>query len=193
MSEIKPVSIKTSKQRLKEKYPEVIDHFQCDVLFATQDEVKELRAALEALQADNGLLKIALDGKVDLLKSCELALEALQETNAAQAKEIQQWKTVIDCNEQIRAAQAKRIEELEAATEHLGLTPQQAKDGLARYKAQVAEIESLRKQVAQLNGLMVELLDTELGEIACIGSMAPVEDIMGRIEAAQKGTEHGAG
>lgn len=45
------------------------------------------------------------------------------------------------------AAQAKRIEELEAATEHLGLTPQQAADGLARYKAQVAEIESLRKQV----------------------------------------------
>ena len=47
-------------------------------------------------------------------------------------------------------AQAKRIEELEAATEHLGLTPKQAADGLARHKAQVAEIESLRKQVEEL-------------------------------------------
>ena len=47
-------------------------------------------------------------------------------------------------------AQAKRIEELEAATEHLGLTPKQAADGLARYKAQVAVIESLRKQVEAL-------------------------------------------
>ena len=47
-------------------------------------------------------------------------------------------------------AQAKRIEELEAATEHLGLTPKQAADGLARYKAQVAEIESLREQVKDL-------------------------------------------
>ena len=46
-------------------------------------------------------------------------------------------------------AQAKRIEELEAATEHLGLTPKQAADGLARYKAQVAEIESLRKRIAE--------------------------------------------
>ena len=45
------------------------------------------------------------------------------------------------------AAQAKRIAELEAATEHLGLTPKQAADGLTRYKAQVTEIESLRKQV----------------------------------------------
>ena len=45
------------------------------------------------------------------------------------------------------ASQAKRIEELEAATEHLGLTPKQAADGLTRYKAQVTEIESLRKQV----------------------------------------------
>jgi hypothetical protein len=44
-------------------------------------------------------------------------------------------------------AQAKRIAELEAAAAHLGLTPQQAKDGLARHKAQVAEIEALRKQV----------------------------------------------
>lgn len=50
-------------------------------------------------------------------------------------------------------AQAKRIAELEAATEHLGLTPQQASDGLARYKAQVAEIQALRKQVEELEAI----------------------------------------
>jgi hypothetical protein len=66
MSEIKPVSIKTAKQRLKEKYPEVIDHFQCDVLFATQDEVKELRAALEALQAELEEKRILLE-KIETL------------------------------------------------------------------------------------------------------------------------------
>lgn len=43
-----------------------------------------------------------------------------------------------------------RVTELEAATEHLGLTPQQAKDGLARYKADLAERDSLKARVAEL-------------------------------------------
>jgi hypothetical protein len=35
-----------------------------------------------------------------------------------------------------------------------------------------------------LRDLIAELLDTELGELACTGSMAPVEDILGRMKAA---------
>jgi len=114
MSEIKPVSIKTVDERLNG-----IDfsgnkvEVSTEEFVALNDEVAELRAALEALQekldrmnglyhtevskhqldynalqADNGLLKIALDGKVDLLKSCEIALEKAHAETAAQAKRI---------------------------------------------------------------------------------------------------------
>lgn len=43
-----------------------------------------------------------------------------------------------------------------------------------------AEAEAHRELV----GLVRELLDTELGGIACIGSNAPVEDILGRLQEA---------
>lgn len=61
--------------------------------------------------------------------------------------EVAELRAAYEALQKENAAQAKRIEELEAATEHLGLTPKQAADGLTRYKAQVTEIESLRKQV----------------------------------------------
>lgn len=41
-------------------------------------------------------------------------IESLRRDNEALQKENAQWKTVLDCNEQIRVAQAKRIEELES-------------------------------------------------------------------------------
>jgi len=81
-------------------------------------------AALEALQAENAKLKEAakyaehidatpVNQRETMLYDTLVERDTLRIENAAQAKEIQQWKTVIDCNEQIRAAQAKRIEWLE--------------------------------------------------------------------------------
>jgi hypothetical protein len=77
-SEIKPVSIKTAKQRLKEKFPDVVENYQCDVLFSTQDEARELRAALEALQAENAKLKEELERERMRLAACGVA--ALENT-----------------------------------------------------------------------------------------------------------------
>lgn len=111
--------IKSAEERI---HPMALDDKSvwCNAYF---DEVAELRAAYEALQKENAELKhINLTSLADLhFKNRDL--------------------------EDRNAAQAKRIAELEAATEHLGLTPKQAADGLTRYKAQVTEIESLRKQV----------------------------------------------
>lgn len=95
------------------------------------------------------------------------AYEALQKENERLKEESQNyenasrithdWSMQIGlANGELREAnaeQAKRIAELEAAAAHLGLTPQQAKDGLARHKAQVAEIEALRKQVEEIKEL----------------------------------------
>jgi len=52
MNEIKPVSIKTAKQRLKEKFPDAIVQYQCDVLFATQEEVSDLRDRIKQLELE---------------------------------------------------------------------------------------------------------------------------------------------
>jgi hypothetical protein len=73
MSEIKPVSIKTANERMPKDNP--FDPFTLLNCFGR--EVIELRAALEALQQDNGLLK-----------SCEIALEKAHAESAAQAKRI---------------------------------------------------------------------------------------------------------
>ena len=47
-----------------------------------------------------------------------------------------------------------------------------------------AAVASLIAERAALRGLIEELLDTELAELACAGSMAPVEDVLGRMQAA---------
>ena len=39
-------------------------------------------------------------------------------------------------------------------------------------------------EIDMLRGLIAELLDTELGALACTGSHAPVEDILGRMADA---------
>ena len=51
--------------------------------------------------------------------------------------------------------------------------------------AQSAELECGNgHDIKHLRGLIKELLDTELAEIACAGSHAPVEDILGRMRDA---------
>jgi hypothetical protein len=47
-----------------------------------------------------------------------------------------------------------------------------------------AEIDSLRRDAWNYRGLITGLLDTELGELACTGSYAPVEDLLGRMQDA---------
>jgi hypothetical protein len=104
------------------------------------------------------------------------------------------------------AAQAKRIEELEAATKHLGLTPQQAKDGLARHKAmrevmeaqriaiktQQEEIEALRKQVEALGHKAPTSFGfcKKQGGCLCGGDVPRVQHGCSNwVKSAQKGTE----
>lgn len=52
-----------------------------------------------------------------------------------------------------------------------------------RYNAALSERD-------ELLGLIVELLDTELAELACQGSHAPVEDVLGRMEFAVAKLKH---
>lgn len=57
------------------------------------------------------------------------------------------------------------------------------RDGPNFIKARAAMTEAAN-EIELLHGLIVELLDTELGEMACTGSMAPVEDVLGRMADA---------
>lgn len=103
-------------------------------------------AAYEALQKENAELKEKVQESFVVNADKNLVIFGSKESIHAMNGLALEAMELREAN----AAQAKRIEELEAATEHLGLTPQQAADGLARHKAQVAEIESLRKQVDEI-------------------------------------------
>ena len=46
------------------------------------------------------------------------------------------------------------------------------------------ESEDAANEIENLRALIAELLDTELGELACAGSDAPVEDVLGRMKIA---------
>ncbi len=166
-------------------------------------------ATLEALQAENAELKEELDRERMRLTACGVA--ALENTKDCVDKRIGKdnpyysgsYSSVCRAvDEEIRlrdenAAQAKRIEELEAATEHLGLTPQQAKDGLARHKAmrevmeaqriairtQQEEIEALRKQVETAVDRINDMLQDDDGQ-AYKEARKFIESL-----AAQKGIE----
>lgn len=50
---------------------------------------------IQALQKENGLLKLALESKCDLLKSCESALNQSHATNVTQAKRIAELEGMI--------------------------------------------------------------------------------------------------
>jgi hypothetical protein len=102
MNEIKPVSIKTAEQRITEKYrghAGMADESMW--LDATEAEAAELRAALEALQAENAKLKEDLQSFASLENAVNergegSALVELTEANAAQAKRIEQMQHTID-------------------------------------------------------------------------------------------------
>lgn len=109
MIEIKPVL--TANERVLNQYGRDT-HLASDAVYIKEyaNEVTELRAALEALQDQIAIMNDAAKYHNETIGRITDKLHA---EIAAQAKEIQQWKTVLDCNEQIRVAQAKRIAELE--------------------------------------------------------------------------------
>jgi hypothetical protein len=50
--------------------------------------------------------------------------------------------------------------------------------------SELYELSDVLRENEYLRGLIAELLDTELSDIACVGSMSPVEDIIGRMNMA---------
>jgi hypothetical protein len=80
MSEVKPVSIKTWQEHLTNVFYSDSDETQC-----RDKEVAELRAALEALQAENAELRVIY---VDHSLEMGEKIAQLTEANAAQAKRI---------------------------------------------------------------------------------------------------------
>lgn len=128
MTKIKPVL--TANERVLNQYGRE-SHLASDAVYLKEyaNETKELRSAYEALQKENAELK----------------------RNIANA--LKERKHQEDSNIKLReesAAQAKRIAELEAATEHLGLTSKQAADGLARHKARGEVMEAQRLAIIDL-------------------------------------------
>jgi hypothetical protein len=117
MSEIKPVyQAKASGyghflQITEDHYKKIAD------IESVEKRILYPAAALEALQAENAKLKWEKDTTDSFAKkSAEHATKAVADLKAeteAQAKEIQQWKTALECNETVRGEQAKRIAELE--------------------------------------------------------------------------------
>jgi len=108
MSEIKPVSIKTWQEEAKE-WPEDRRGLATNQMIWMQQEIDELRAALEALQKQNSALKCLCEAKTNQLSiidkqfsrmpSLESDNKGLKECNAILTEE--------------NAAQAKRIEWLQ--------------------------------------------------------------------------------
>jgi hypothetical protein len=85
MSEIKPVSIKTAEQRINEKYRDFAGMAGDEVwLDATEAEAAELRAALEALQAENA----AQAKRIAELELSSTRYEKLRRLNAFQFQNI---------------------------------------------------------------------------------------------------------
>jgi hypothetical protein len=77
----------------------------------------------------------------------------------------------------------QRMAELEA--ERNEMLSKAAANAL-RAKAWKERCGSAQAEAGSLRGLIAELLDTELAELACAGSHSPVEDILGRMQAAIK-------
>ena len=82
-----------------------------------------------------------------------------------------------------------------ALTDQLGQAPERYVPVMDRGPQDTAHSEMLRllelsarqaAEIERLRGLMAELLDTELAELACAGSHAPLENILGRMQAALK-------
>jgi len=118
MSEIKPVYQRycSDGKWLDINQARYVEEIEAD---CAETRIIYPAAALEALQAENAKLKEAakyaehidatpVNQRETMLYDTLVERDTLRIENAAQAKEIQQWKTVIDCNEQIRAAQAKQ-------------------------------------------------------------------------------------
>lgn len=123
-----------------------------DKLFSSPPDYEALKAQLVRSEADNTRLQSQYD-EMRLKCSRRPAVaenEALKAENTL-LKEVE--KSFADLSENLQndcAALKLRVAELEAATEHLGLTPQQAKDGLSRHKALVAERDRLQSDKANL-------------------------------------------
>ena len=146
-------------------------------------------SAIEELQKENAELKAEV--KEWLCLDCNTVFPSESIPNSfsclicpkCDGKRMPKNTAIIKVLQAESAAQAKRIAELEAATEHLGLTPKQAADGLARHKAQVAEIESLRKHVGEL----LKSLETDsLDSCAAIFSIE-TQNLISALSASKNG------
>lgn len=111
-----------------------------DLMNENQNLKAEIAALEQRLEAERKSRCADLD--LDRAKIAELdyALDNAQLDIVSLTEERDHWKAN-------HADMVKRIAELEAATEHLGLTPQQAKDGLIRYKAREAHIAELEAKL----------------------------------------------
>lgn len=75
----------------------------------------------------------------------------------------------------------QRIAELEAERNEM---LSKAVANFLRARAWEERCGLAQAEAVSLRGLIAELLDTELAEMACAGSHAPLEDILGRMQAA---------
>ena len=126
----------------------------------------------EALKADNSKLHAAIQRKVTDLAFVERWANhhSVKPRNTAQEALscIQHYPSILEITKSYKdgvvpttrnpyaenEALRQRVAELEAATEHFGLTPQQAKDGLTRYKALVSERDRLQSECDKATDLI---------------------------------------
>lgn len=127
MSEVKPV-IKTWQEEAKE-WPEDRRGLATNQMIWMQQEIAELRAALEALQKENNSLKLGYKAKEAILQEAQKEVAKLRSFDADN-------KGLKECNAILteeNAEQAKRIADLEAeaAKDHVKILS--LKDALSAY------------------------------------------------------------
>jgi hypothetical protein len=90
----------------------------------------------------------------ETMEAQDSEIKRLKEKCAVLVRRSPEFRTSVDELTDENEALKLRIEELEAATEHLGLTPKEAKDGLIRYKALKAERDKLQMECNECRELL---------------------------------------
>lgn len=108
-------------------------------MYSSPPDYEALKARIRSLEAEINRQDLDFARNIDIGETIDLLRYEIAE--------LKQEKLLRDL---LVASLEARVAELESATEHLGLTPQQAKDGLARYKASVAERDRLQSDCDRL-------------------------------------------
>jgi hypothetical protein len=195
MSEIKPVL--TANERVLNQYGRDT-HLASDAVYIKEyaNEVAELRAALEALQAENEELRLMLSGSTLQIQAMQAQINAMKIAQKV-LDGVVQAQSISDS--EWREKYMREVEGLNNEGDPIGGDPPSGLRHAVEYfksenAAQAKEIEALRKQVEALGQTAPTASGfcSRDGGCVCGGDLPRIrESCSSWVKSAQKGTEHG--